>query len=192
MKLAVTLIRHGRTAWNHDRRFLGTTDIGLDDVGWTQARELGAASSDSFMAVYSSPLARAAQTASCLADNVTEIADLRELAQGELEGLFLPEAISRYPDFFRRWKRDPTHQSPPGGETLGACRDRGLRALSTIVAKHVHGDVVAVVSHQLVIASVTCTIARRPLSHWSEFGVQNCAGVVLEWDGVNWQIAGPF
>lgn len=192
MNLTVMLFRHGRTAWNHQRRFLGSTDIGLDEVGWSQARGLADRTGASLAAVYSSPLARARETASCLADNVVELANLRELAQGDLEGLKFGEALERYATFFQRWREDPTDVGPPGGETLGSCRDRGLAALAAIVDRHGDGDVVGAVSHQLVIGSVTCTMAGAPLSEWSRFGVGNCDGVLLKWDGVNWQIAGQL
>jgi len=33
----VVLWRHGRTAWNAETRFQGTTDVPLDDVGVLQA-----------------------------------------------------------------------------------------------------------------------------------------------------------
>jgi broad specificity phosphatase PhoE len=188
MNLRIRLLRHGQTAWNQQRRFLGSTDIGLDDDGWSQARDLGRAISGSFDAVYSSPLSRARETASCLADHVTEIAEMREMSQGELEGLLSSEAIERFPAFFLHWKKDPTEVAPPGGETLGACRDRGMRGLSQVASAHDLGAVVAVVTHQLVIASITCTVDGAPLSQWSKYCVGNCAGVTLEWDGVNWTI----
>jgi len=188
MNLKVVLIRHGRTAWNRERRFLGTTDIGLDAQGWSQARRIGLATHGRFDAVYASPLSRASETASCLSDEVTKIAELMELAQGELEGLHAAEAMSRYPAFFQAWKADPTSVAPPGGETLGSCRDRGLGALSRITREHLDGGVVAVVTHQLLIASTTCTIDGSPLVRWSEYCVENCSGVTLEWDGVNWKI----
>jgi broad specificity phosphatase PhoE len=188
MSLRIRLIRHGQTAWNQQRRFLGSTDIGLDEQGWSQARELGRALSGSFDAVYSSPLSRARETASCLSDEITELAEMREMSQGELEGLLAPNAIERFPRFFEQWKRDPTSVSAPGGETLGGCRDRGMRGLAQVASAHALGASVAVVTHQLVIASITCTVDESPLSEWSKYCVGNCAGVTLEWDGVNWKI----
>ena len=39
----LVLVRHGRTAWNRERRLAGRTDVELDDVGRDQARAVGAA-----------------------------------------------------------------------------------------------------------------------------------------------------
>ncbi|RYZ25912.1 MAG: histidine phosphatase family protein, partial [Sphingobacteriales bacterium] len=76
--LTVYLLRHGQTAWNADNnRYCGRTDIPLTDKGIAQAKlvseQLEGLKLDG---VYSSPLQRAALTAS-LATNRTVITDDR-------------------------------------------------------------------------------------------------------------------
>jgi len=184
----VVLVRHGRTRWNRDHRFLGTTDIPLDEVGRDQARDLAAALPRPFDRVYASPLARAQETARFLAEDPVELVGLRELWQGELEGLPAPEAYARYTEFFEAFARDPLHVRVPGGESLGECRDRAMRALEEIARAQDGAAVVAVVTHQMVIASVACTVAEEPMSRWRRHGVRNVAMTVLRRRGDGWSL----
>lgn len=189
-RIRVLLVRHGRTAWNAERRFLGATDLGLDAVGHEQAARLAAWLPVGFDAIYSSPLTRAFETALHLGDP-TPVDALRELDQGALEGLKVDEATARYPDFFAAWAEDPTAVAVPGGETLGACRDRARHALEGLVARHRGGDRIAVVTHQLVIGALACTLADQPLRRWSRFGVPNASVTVLGWREGRWEL-GPM
>ena len=188
--LVVALVRHGRTAWNAERRFLGCSDIPLDEEGHRQARALAVGvPAGSFDRVYSSPLLRAMETARYLhPTEPVSVPAVRELAQGELEGMKGPEAIARFPHFFAAWALDPTHAQVPGGEGLGACRDRAIDALSAIADQHALGERVAVVSHQMVIASLTCVVAGESLRRWRDHRVENTAMTVLEWAAGTWRI----
>ncbi len=58
------LVRHGQTAWSLSGQHTGRTDIGLTPDGEAQARALGPRLARPFAAVLSSPLQRAASTAS--------------------------------------------------------------------------------------------------------------------------------
>ncbi|MGH8862947.1 MAG: histidine phosphatase family protein, partial [Jatrophihabitantaceae bacterium] len=42
MRRTLVLLRHGRTAWNAERRFQGQADPPLDEVGRVQAYEVSA------------------------------------------------------------------------------------------------------------------------------------------------------
>src|SRR5262250_96750 len=68
MSLRVLLLRHAETAWNRERRYQGWTDTPLSAAGLQQAeaaaREL---KEHPFVAVYSSPLQRARETAAPIA-----------------------------------------------------------------------------------------------------------------------------
>src|SRR5215813_2122048 len=92
MALRVLLLRHAETAWNRERRYQGWTDTPLSAAGLQQAeaaaREL---KEHPFVAVYSSPLQRAQETAVPIAsvhglEVVTDPA-FKELGFGEWEGL---------------------------------------------------------------------------------------------------------
>lgn len=188
-ELVLALVRHGQTAWNRERRFLGCTDLPLDDEGRAQVAALGRGLGCRFARVYSSPLSRAVETARALDADPHPVDDLREMAQGELEGLDRDAAIARFPRFFEAWQRDPVHVPAPGGESLAACRDRARVALDAIAARHRPGELVAVVSHQMVIAALSCTIAGEPLARWREHGIPNASITVLAWDGYRYRLA---
>lgn len=188
--LAVVLVRHGRTPWNDQQRFAGRSDVPLDDVGHAQARALAEALGLRFDRLFCSPLSRARQTAAALAPPEPEIlADLRELDQGELEGLQRDEAIARWPSFFEAWARDPECARVPGGETLGEGRDRGLAAIHEAIARHGDRGIIGVVAHQLILASVLATIGGDRLTEWRRYGLPNAGIAVLSWDGARLSIA---
>lgn len=183
-QVALVLIRHGRTAWNVERRFLGSTDLPLDAEGTSEATRLASGLQDRFVAIYSSPLARARQTAEALAPPPIRLVDaLRELHHGDLEGMTGDEALTQHPAFFASFATDPTDVPVPGGESLGQVRDRAMAAVRRIAADHAPGDRVALVTHQMVIASLICTLSGEPLSSWRRFGVPNTGTAVLGWDG---------
>lgn len=172
------LVRHGRTEWNAQRRFLGRTDLPLDDVGRAQAVERARDLPWTLDAVYSSTLRRASETAEAFGEPVV-VEGLEELDQGELEGLEATEAIERWPAFFSAWVEDPTHLRPPGSsETLGIVQRRALAAVGRIAERH-PGGTVAVVSHQLVLAALRCAAHEQPLATWRSHRLDNLETVPL-------------
>jgi len=186
--LALTLLRHGETSWNSERRFLGTTDIGLNEVGLGQAHEVAPFYLDQFNAIYSSPLRRAYETAREISPGPTVVEDFAELHQGGLEGLKWPEAVAKYPEFFQDWAKNPAEARVPGGETFAHCRSRARRGLDDICAKHALGDSVLIVTHQMVIAALTCQITGSSLLSWREHRVGNVQASVFSWDGLSFSL----
>lgn len=87
------VVRHGQTDWAATRRHTGRSDIALDAVGEAQADTLrDRLPLDGAVAVWISPLSRAADTArraGLLVDAVDE--DLTEWDYGEVEGVTTAE-----------------------------------------------------------------------------------------------------
>lgn len=138
------LARHGRTAWNLERRFQGATDIPLDEVGRAQALELANALRGRFEIVIASNLARASETAQIVADaqNLQLLAlepDLRERGYGKFEGLTADECAAQYPEVWNAPGRDRNFL-PPGGEPIeevGVRVKRGLlRCIERLRGRH--------------------------------------------------------
>lgn len=144
-------IRHGQTAFNATQRIQGHLDVGLDDTGRWQARQLGAALADAgIAAVYSSDLARARDTAAPLAAAcglpVLTQPELRERHFGFLEGLSYAEIEARHPEHARRWRQREPGFSPGGGESLEVFSARCVAAFTRLARAH-PGQTIAVVAH---------------------------------------------
>lgn len=97
------LVRHGETDWNRQRRIQGSTDIPLNDAGRLQAaRAGGLLGRRSWNGIISSPLSRAFETASIIADEIgltgpKTMDDIVERAYGDAEGLTDSELSRLFP-----------------------------------------------------------------------------------------------
>ncbi|MBV8148120.1 MAG: histidine phosphatase family protein [Candidatus Eremiobacteraeota bacterium] len=119
--MQLTLVRHGATRWNAERRFQGSADVPLNAEGLAQAaalaRRLAQEQPDR---IYSSDLQRALKTAELIAAphglRVNADARLREFAFGSWEGLTWPEILALTPGLGANAWRDPSRYEPPGGE----------------------------------------------------------------------------
>jgi probable phosphoglycerate mutase len=163
----LVLIRHGETDWNAEGRYQGQSNVPLNANGLAQAEALAQRLRGMrFDAIYTSDLARAAQTAEVLAATtgapIHRDRRLREIDQGEWEGLLLAEIQARYAEAFERRRLDPLATQPPGGETVGQVRQRVLEAIREIGRTYPGGSV-AVVSHGLAIALIKVHLAQLPV-----------------------------
>ncbi|HEY0707333.1 MAG TPA: histidine phosphatase family protein [Polyangia bacterium] len=115
------LARHGETAWNHEYRWQGHTDIVLNQQGRAQAASLGESLRGLGVEhVFSSDLKRAHETATIAAGvlgvaTVNVDARLRERGFGAFEGLTRDECEARFPDIWAAYQSD-RRIMPPGSE----------------------------------------------------------------------------
>ena len=184
----VILARHGQTAWNVERRFLGRTDVPLDGLGRAQAARLGERLRPlAPLPVYASPLLRARETAETVAPAVP-VPDLAEMDMGELEGLSGPECLARFPEVLAHWRADPSTTRIPGGETLAQLQARAVPAFRALVAAHAPGERLLVVTHQLTLATILCALAGRPLSDFRAWSHRNAALSVVHLRGADAEV----
>jgi len=162
------LIRHGQTDWNLEGRWQGHADVPLNKNGRLQAAEiaLSLASAD-LAAIYSSDLQRALDTAQAIsaaaALEVQIDPRLREIHQGDWQGMLADDIERRYGELLRQRKTDPLSVAPPGGESVQQVRDRVIEAIEEIRQRHPH-ERVAVVSHGFALAVVQVHYLEHPLS----------------------------
>ncbi|XP_020575584.1 phosphoglycerate mutase-like protein 4 [Phalaenopsis equestris] len=150
----VVLVRHGETTWNASRILQGHSDSELNDIGRQQAVAVAShlSKQEDFIAIYSSDLQRAAETARIIASrcNLPEVIldpSLRERHLGELQGLTMRDAQKQKPIAYKHFlsaKRD--QELPGGGESLAQLHERCTSFLENLAWKH-RGERIIVVTH---------------------------------------------
>jgi glucosyl-3-phosphoglycerate phosphatase len=174
--------RHGRTAWNAERRFQGQTDVPLDDVGIAQAKRAAQALQHLTPdRIVSSDLARARDTAAELANLVGQQVrvdpDLRETYAGAWEGLARPVLLAEYGDELNRWASGSDIR-PGGGETRIEVATRMVRAIDRELPDV--KDTLVVVTHGGSARAAIGALIGLPPEHWAALGVlTNCAWSVV-------------
>ncbi len=143
----IILIRHGSTSWNKEGRAQGNSDIPLDQDGINQAERLAKRlSSEKWNHIYSSPLARAKQTASIIGTtldiNINLDDRLKERSGGLIEGTTEEERKEKWGI---NWL-----ELDLGLEPIESVQLRGNQFLEEIVKRHPN-EKVLVVSHGALI-----------------------------------------
>jgi alpha-ribazole phosphatase len=158
-----TLIRHGESVWNEERRIQGHRDPPLSERGRAQAdllvRHWPAFAPRQAAAIYSSPLRRAAETAervaAALEARLILDPDLREIGLGRWEGLTVPEIQAAFPGRYERWREDPVGEPVPESEPLPDFARRTAAVLDRMALAHPDGPLV-VVAHGGTIRALLC------------------------------------
>lgn len=159
------VVRHGRTPDNVVRRF-AVGGAGLDDVGREQAkRAADALAGSDAVAVVTSPVLRARQTAELIAErlgvDVTVDQDWREFEFGEWDGHLMEEIAERFADQLSAW-RASADAVVPGGESRKRMADRVAQARDRVLEQF-SGQTVVVVTHALPIGALVCLALDAPL-----------------------------
>jgi alpha-ribazole phosphatase len=174
------LIRHGQTDWNLEGRYTGQSDVPLNETGREQARELAAllvAEQVPPDVIYASDLERARETAEIIAGRfglpVQTDGRLREVNQGEWEGMYFPDIVARYAQEFAEREADPLNVAPPGGETVGQVQARVQAAVADMAARY-PAQRVAVVAHGMVLALIRLEAYGYPVEQVWQLVPPNC------------------
>ena len=182
----LVLVRHGRTAWNLDKRAQGHTDIPLDEVGHAQARAMApfvAALGPSRL--WTSDLLRASETAAYVGalTGLTAEPDarLREYSVGERSGLTRAEFAARFPREYAAWLAEDESCRVPGAESTADVLARMVPALRGYVAALGPGEVGVVVTHGACLRAAMLELVGLPQSADAAFATMgNCTWSTLQ------------
>jgi broad specificity phosphatase PhoE len=171
------LIRHascdglGQTLWGR------TPGICLNDTGATEAQCLADRFKNmTFNAIYSSPLERALQTATVIAENMkldVKTSDAaNEIDFGEWTGKTFDE-LSR-DERWRHFNRRRSMTMIPSGESFLDVQNRIVKELETLALQH--GDArVAIISHADVIRAAVAYFSAIPIDLVERFEISPCS-----------------
>ncbi|MGC8777831.1 MAG: alpha-ribazole phosphatase [Candidatus Caldatribacteriaceae bacterium] len=123
----VYLLRHGDTDATENGYYAGWMDIPLSVRGKRRIERVREVLPvGSFRRVLVSPLQRTVETARIVVgDKPLEVREeLRERSFGSWEGKNWKEIEECFPEDIRRWRQDPLHFTPPGGESFAVVLER--------------------------------------------------------------------
>ncbi|MEO6811729.1 MAG: histidine phosphatase family protein [Isosphaeraceae bacterium] len=190
MTTLVYLLRHGATALNRlvPYRLQGRgSDPSLDPEGQDQARRAaGALATLPITAVYTSPLARAFETAAIVAlphrlDPVA-VPALIEADIGRWEGLTWTEAQAQDPDQHARFHADPGATAYPDGESFLDVSRRVGPTLADLADAHL-GEQIIVVGHNVVNRAYLATLLGLPIDLARSLRQSNGGINLIQYDG---------
>jgi len=181
----VYLVRHGTTEWNREEIFRGRADCALDETGRAEAGSVAAYFEGVELdGIYSSPLARAVETAAAIAAGrrigvATDPAFI-DLDFGEWQGHPLKEVREKYPELYRAWRERPQEVTFPGGENLDRVRERAWDGLLKVVREKPDQTVV-IVSHRVITKVLICAALGLDNSHFWQIKQDTTAINCLEY-----------
>lgn len=174
----VIFIRHGQTAGNREKRYIGRTDQPLCAEG---REALSHRNYPPCETVISSPMTRCLQTARIIYPDIplTVHDGLRECDFGDFEGRNYKEMQDD--PAYTAWV-DSGGQLPfPHGEAHDAFKRRCVNAFASLMANH-NTSTVSFVVHGGTIMAILEAFA-RPRGTFYDYQVKNGGGFVTLWDG---------
>lgn len=161
-------------------------DIRLGETGHAEASRVAARlGSEPIVAVYSSPLERARETAEPVAAALglpLLISDaLNEIDCGDWTGRTFDEL--HRDERWHGWNRSRTAGQAPGGESMRAVQDRVASCLQGWREEH-RGAAVVGVSHADVVKALVCRVLDLSLDRYDRFDVDPASiTTVVVWEG---------
>jgi broad specificity phosphatase PhoE len=189
LSTTLLLVRHAETTDNASMRLSGWTDTDLSPRGENQVEVLA----DHFNrhhghveALYSSPLRRARRTAEAIGSLTGHapilLDDLREMFFGELDGRPFEELREAYAHLLEADENGDLDDFVwPSGESRSGFTSRVLR-VTDFIARRYQGQLVGVVTHGGVIATLMTILHGESAANWRKWVVPNASLTEVVWD----------
>lgn len=164
-------IRHGATAGNLEKRYIGRTDEPLCDLGISQIQKLKELDFQ-IDQLYVSPMLRTKQTAEILFPQIPqiEVPDFRETDFGIFEGKTYAE-LSDCPEY-QAWLDSNCLGPIPGGESVSDFKNRCCEAFREVMAAIPENTTTAFVVHGGTIMAILEAYA-HPKRDFYQYSLKN-------------------
>lgn len=183
----IYLVRHGETSATQKGRICGHSDIGLNEEGLEQAELIGSWFTDlEIDSIFSSPLARAVQTADALAKAIRmpsyyKHSGLVEKKEGSWEGKTYWEIRDQDSKLWELWSKDPTNVAAPGGESVKDFVARVDRALKDILNNYETGNKIVLTTHAGVIRAMIMNALNIPSENFFRIEIPPASISRIDW-----------
>jgi len=185
--MQLLFVRHGESVGNAQGRMQGHQDFGLTERGREQAQCLArwlASVGLEWNAAYTSPLARARETAALLAEHLPRpsaepLAALAELRAGSLEGLTLEDIVERHPSYMSRGLEGLGDFSEFGGESYAQVQERVSELVQHLYASHADDERVLLVAHGGINFQILKRLICEPVPRVCILRMGNCTATLV-------------
>lgn len=189
------LVRHGETLYNLQNRLQGHSDSPLSEKGIFQA-EVSAkyiAQNKNIDHIYASDLGRAIKTAEIfskhLQTDISKRSDLREIAQGKLEGMTYSEIEAHYgKSIMQKFHERHLDLVVDEGESPRESLHRFGKALEEIMERHPEGSNILVITHGLILTNFLCHLKNVPENTVSPINIENGSITHLTFESNKWYL----
>ena len=194
MSVRLILVRHGLSSFNEKGLIQGRTDDSyLTNKGYEQALKSGEALSGiNFDKIYSSPLARAVETAKAIKknlkgeNNIIYDKNLLEVNLSSWSGLTINQIKNKYPEKYHLWKNDPENLKLESNDNLTyqpikELYDQANEFIKNILELHSEKNElnILVIGHNAILRCLILSLIGRPKKGFRKIRLDNASFSIL-------------
>jgi alpha-ribazole phosphatase len=185
-RLKIILIRHGKTAGNCEKRYIGRTDEVLCPEGYEELRSRKYPKCD---LVLCSPMLRCIETARTIYPSVRTRINyyIRECDFGDFEGKNYEE-LNGNPEY-QAWIESGGSMDFPNGEPQKDFKERCNMAFNNIIRTHNENKAIAFIIHGGTIMAI---LEKYIGGSFYDYHVKNGCGYILSYNGKELKITGEI
>ena len=174
----LTLIRHGESVFNSQKKIQGKLDSSLTQTGISQTKLLSQHvknENKNYDAIFSSPLKRAFETAHIISKHLelslNVVENLKEINLGEWEGKFIEEIKKKESEAFENFISNPLKYFIPSGENPLDFQKRVVSSINNILNSD--DENILIVSHAGTINVFLCHVLNLNLNYMWKMHIEN-------------------